>query len=223
MKQYIFFIILIITMYVFYISSCNPIKETITSSIPDNNMFVINSSESLRDFLTKMYYICILDENTVEQSSNVIPTVCYKINRLYFYFDSIKDMLDNKTEMEIMEVYGPKQQAVIAGQPVGEKPPNPIIASNQDYYTLIILFTYVKTLQPYNELHIWSKNAEGTPTVTSHCNYNDNDSVEFVKCAKMMVKDITTLLKYFQYQVDTSDIISYGDTLDTGTGAVPKY
>lgn len=221
MKQYLFIIILI-TIFVFYIS-LNPIKESIVSTTQDNYQINISSSESLRDFLAKMYYICILDGNTLEPSLNIKPTVCYKINRLYFYFNPIKDFFDNKTEFDIMEVYGPKKQAEIAGQPVGEKPPLQIIGSNQDYYTLIILFTYVKMLQPYNEMQIWAENEKGTsPSVTSICNYSDNDSTEFVKCANNMLKDITKLLKYFQYQIDDSSLISYGDTTDTGTGAVPK-
>lgn len=213
MKQYIFIIILIITIIVFYIS-LNPIKESIVSTIPDNDVIIVDSSESLRDLLAKMYYTSVLDSNTPTKDGDM-PTVCYKINRLSFYFDAIKDIFDDKTQEEIMNVYGYKTGKQLVGQDVGEKPPFPIIGSNEDYVNLIKLFTYGKMLKPYNDLNIWSKNDN---VVTSHCSYNDTDSEAFVKCAKNMLIDITKLLKYFQYQVDKSELIYYGDNKGTGTG-----
>jgi hypothetical protein len=97
MKTYLFIILLIITLAVFFIS-CNKIKESVDSSLPDSNQVVIDKSESLRDFLGKMRYICNLDENSMY--NNIKPSVCYKINKLYSYFDPIKNFLDNKTEEE---------------------------------------------------------------------------------------------------------------------------
>jgi hypothetical protein len=220
MKQYLFIILLIITITVFFIS-CNKIKESIDSSLPDNNQIVIDKSESLRDFLGKMRYICNLNENSIHE--NIKPNVCYKIFKLYTYFESVKDFLDNKTEDEIMAAYGPEEQQEIAGQKVGQAPPMPIIGSNYDYYTLILLSTYMKMLKPYNDLKIWVQNDnKDPPNITSHCNYNDNDSIQFRNCARNMLTDITRILTYFQYQSDTTNVIAYGDGADTGTGAVPK-
>jgi hypothetical protein len=213
MKQYIFIIILIITIIVFYISLI-PIKESIVSTIPDNDVIIVDSSESLRDLLAKMYYNCMLDSNTPTKDGDM-PTVCYKINRLFGYFEKIKDLFDDKTEEEIMNVYGYKPIKTLAGQDVGEKPPFPIIGSNEDYVNLIKLFTYGKMLKPYNDLKIWSKNDN---VVTSHCSYNDSESNAFVKCADNMLIDIAKLLKYFQYQVDKTEIRYDGDSKSTGTG-----
>ena len=213
MKQYIFIIILIITIIVFYISLI-PIKESIVSTIPDNDVIIVDSSESLRDLLAKMYYNCMLDSNTPTKDGDM-PTVCYKINRLFGYFEKIKDLFDDKTEEEIMNVYGYKPRKTLAGQDVGEKPPFPIIGSNEDYVNLIKLFTYGKMLKPYNDLKIWSKNDN---VVTSHCSYNDSESNAFVKCADNMLIDIAKLLKYFQYQVDKTEIRYDGDSKSTGTG-----
>jgi len=213
MKQYIFIIILIITIIVFYIS-LNPIKESIVSTIPDNDVIIVDSSESLRDLLAKMYYNCMLDSNTPTKDGDM-PTVCYKINRLFGYFEKIKDLFDDKTEEEIMNVYGYIPGKQLAGQDVGQKPPFPIIGSNEDYVNLIKLFTYGKMLKPYNDLKIWSKNDN---VVTSHCSYNDSESNALVKCADNMLIDIAKLLKYFQYQVDKSEITYDGDSRSTGTG-----
>lgn len=213
MKQCIFIIMLTITMIVFYMS-LNPIKESIVSTIPDNDVIIVDSSESLRDLLAKMYYNCMLDGNTPTKDGDM-PTVCYKINRLSFYFDAIKDIFDDKTEEEIMNVYGYKTGKQLVGQDVGEKPPFPIIGSNEDYVNLIKLFTYGKMLKPYNDLNIWRKNDN---VVTSHCSYNDAESDAFVKCAKNMLIDMTKLLKHFQYQVDKSELTHYGDNKGTGTG-----
>ena len=223
MKQYLLGLIIVITIIVFCLSY-SQITETIESSsstLPDNNQIVINNSESLRDFLGKMRYICNLDENTIYDS--VKPTVCYKINKLYTYFNSVKEFLDNKTEEEIMDTYGPQEEQVIAGQKVGPKPADPIIGSQYDYYMLILLSTYMKILKPYNDLKIWSQNNnESPPTITSHCSYSDNDAIQFVSCAKNILSDITKILNYFQYQPDKSNQKLYGDTAETGTGDVPK-
>lgn len=222
MKQYLFIIIIVIisviTLNIYY----NSIKESLNSMIPDNNQITIENSESLRDFLGKMRYICRLDKNSLYD--NTKPTVCYKINKLYSYFDSVKHFLDNKTEEEIMTAYGPEEQGEIAGQKVGSKPPTPIVGCNYDYYTLILLSTYMKMLKPYNDLNIWSEsnNAEGKRVVQSLCDYNDNTSRQIVNCATKMLTDITNIIDYFQYQINTTDAVAYGDGADTGTGDVPK-
>jgi hypothetical protein len=225
MKQYLFIILLLIIFVVFFISF-NTIKESNLgniSQLPDTDQIVIDSSESLRDFLGKMRYIANLDEHSIY--NNIKPSVCYKINKLYTFFDSVKNFLDNKTEEEIMAAYGPKEQHEIAGQKVGLEPPMPIIGSNYDYYTLILLSTYMKMLKPYNDLNIWSQNDNNNPpSITSSCNYNDNDndSIQFINCARNMLNDIKNILTYFQYQSDNTNVIAYGDGADTGTGAVPK-
>jgi hypothetical protein len=78
-------------------------------------------------------------------------------------------------------------------------------------------------LKPYNDLNIWVQNDNNNPpSITSHCNYNDTDSVQFVKCATKMLDKIRTCLSYFQYQTDTSNVVAAGDGTDTGTGNVPK-
>lgn len=220
MNKCIFIMIAMTTTFIFYMSLI-PMKETL-STTEDNNKIEINNSENLRDFFEKMLYICNLDSNGgVDKTLGFTPTVCYKINRLYLYLNQVKDLLDAKTEAQIMDDYGPKQQQELAGQPVGNKPPLAIIGSNEDYRILIKLLTYAKMLEPYNEMKIWSKNEEGSgPSVTSHCNYTDIDSMEFVKCANKMLKDITKLLQYFHYQTE-SNPISYGDTSDTLGGAFP--
>jgi hypothetical protein len=220
MKTYLFIILLIITLAVFLISY-NTIQESIDSSLPDSNKVDIANSESLRDFLGKMLYICNLDENSMY--NNIKPSVCYKINKLYSYFDPIKNFLDDKTEEEIMTAYGPEEQQELAGQKVGQPNPMPIIGSNYDYYSLILLSTYIKMLKPYSDLNIWSQNDNGNPpSITSHCNYNDNESIQFKQCAKNMVTDIKTVLTYFQYQTDTTNALSYGDDASTVPGTVPK-
>jgi len=221
MKQYLFIIILIITITVFYIS-CNTIKESIDSQLEDSYQVVIDKSETLRDFLGKIRYICNLNENGLINGS-IKPNICYKIFKLSRYFEPIKNFLDNKGEEEIMTAYGPEEQPELAGQKVGQPPPMPIIGSNYDYYTLILLSTYMKMLKPYNDLGIWIQNDnKDPPSITSSCNYNDNNSIQFRNCARNMLTDITRILTYFQYQSDTSNTISYGDGADTGTGDVPK-
>jgi hypothetical protein len=80
----------------------------------------------------------------------------------------------------------------------------------------------MKMLKPYNDLGIWVQNDnKDPPSITSHCNYNDHNSIQFRNCARNMLTDITRILTYFQYQTDTTNAISYGDGADTGTGAVP--
>lgn len=224
MKYYLFIIlliILIITITGFNIPYNNTIKESLNSQLDDNNQVVIDSSESLRDFLGKMRYICNQNENGLQ--GNIKPNVCYKIYKLYTNFDPIKNFLDEKSEEEIMSAYGPEEQQELAGQKVGQPNPMPIIGSNYDYYTLILLSTYIKMLKPYNDLNIWVQNDNNNPpSITSHCNYNDNNSIQFRNCARNMLTDITRILTYFQYQTDTTNAISYGDGTDTGTGAVAK-
>lgn len=221
MKQYIIVIIVILCIFVFSKYYRSTIEGATTSIIPDNNKIIINNSESLREFLEAMRYICDLDENTI--IDNIKPTVCYKINRLYSYFYPVKDFLENKTEDEIMAAYGPQEQPEIAGQKVGLPQAIPIINSNHDWNTLIILVSYIKMLEPYSNLKIWVQNDNNNPpSITSHCNYNDNDSIQFVKCAREMLNKIRICLSHFQYQIDISNIIAAGDGADTGTGDVPK-
>lgn len=220
MKQYLFIIVVIITITVFIISY-NKTIEPNNSQLPDSNQVVIDTSESLRDFLGKMRYICNLNENSIYE--NIKPNVCYKIYKLYSYFHPIKGFLDNKTEEEIMETYGPEEQQEIAGQKVGEPKPTPIIGSNYDYYTVILLSTYMKLLQPYND-YMWNQTDNSNPpNITSICNHNDNDSIQFRQCASNMLTDIKYILTYFQYQTDTTNAVSYGDGADNGTGAVPVF
>jgi hypothetical protein len=219
MKQYI--IIIIICIFVFSTYYQSTIEGVTTSSIPDNNKIIMNNSESLRDFLGSMRYICDLDENTI--IDNIRPTVCYKINKLYSYFYPVKDFLDNKTEDEIMDAYGPQEQPEIAGQKVGTPQPIPIINSNHDYNVLIILVSYIKMLQPYSDLKIWVQDdSNNPPKITSNCGKTDIDSIEFRNCATEMLNKIRICLSYFQYQTDTSNIVAAGDGADTGTGDVPK-
>lgn len=223
MKQYLLIIILI-TLLTFFISSY-PIKESVdtTSNLPDNSQIVINSSESLRDFLGKMYYISNQNENDL--NNNIKSTVCFKINKLSSYLDPIANLLDNKTEDEILQIYGPEKKQEVMGTKVGPKPPLPIIGSNSDYYTLILLCTYVKMLKPYKKLKIWEQNISDNatvPNISSFCNNQDNESIQLVNCARFILDDIRKILSYFQYQIDTSEIIAYGDGVDTGTGSVPR-
>jgi len=223
MKQNLLIIILI-TLFAFFISSY-PIKESVdtTSNIPDNSQIVINSSESLRDFLGKMYYISNKNENDLD--NNIKSTVCFKINKLSSYLDPISNLIDNKTEDEILQIYGPEKQEEVMGKKVGPKPPLPIIGSNYDYYMLILLCTYVKMLKPYKDLKIWEQNISDNatvPNITSVCNNQDSESVQLVNCARFILDDIRKILSYFQYQTDTSDNVAYGDGADTGTGSVPR-
>jgi len=223
MKQYLFIILLIITITVFFISY-NTVIESLSSTssiVPDQNIVNIDNSESLRDLLGKVRYIVNLDENRMY--NNIKPNTCYKISTLCSYFDSIKDFLDISEE-EIMAAYGPEEQEETFGQPSGPKPPIPIIGSNYDYYNLILLSTYMKMLKPYNDLGIWvqNDNKDNPSTISSSCNLNDNTNIQFVKCAKNILTDIKLILSYFQYQTDTTNIIYYGDGADTGTGDVPK-
>jgi hypothetical protein len=219
MKQYLF-IIIVITITVFFIS-CNKTIEPNNSQLPDNNQIVIDKSESLRDLLGKIRDVCNLNENSIHE--NIKPNVCYKIFKLYSYFDQIKGFLDNKSEEEIMAAYGPEEQQEIAGQKVGIPNPMPIIGSNHDNCNLILLSTYIKMLKPYNDLGIWVQNDNGNPpNITSICNHNDNNSIQFRQCASNMLTDITDILTHFQYQTDTTNAVSYGDGADTGTGAVPR-
>jgi hypothetical protein len=214
MKQYIFIIILIITIIVFYISLI-PIKESMeVSTIPDNYVIKMDTSESLRDLLAKLYLISTLNSN-VQMDNGDLPTICYKINTLSSYFIRINAFFDNKTEEEIMNVYGYKHPKQLAGQDVGEKPPIPIISSNGDYANLIKIFTYGKMLKPYIDLKIWAK---GDNIVTTPCKYTDSESEALAKCAESMLTDINELLQYFQNQIDTSGITYDGDSLSTGTG-----
>lgn len=220
MKQYII-IIIIICIFVFSTYYQSTIEGVTTSSIPDSNKIIINNSESLRDFLGSMRYICDLDENTIKD--NIRPTVCFKINKLYSYFYPVKDFLDNKTEDEIMDAYGPQEQPEIAGQKVGMPQAIPIINSNHDYNVLIILVSYIKMLQPYSDLKIWVQDdSNNPPKITSNCGKTDNDSIEFRNCATEMLNKIRICLSYFQYQTDTSNVVAAGDGADTGTGDVPR-
>ena len=79
-------------------------------------------------------------------------------------------------------------------------------------------------LKPYNELNIWSEsnNAEGKRVVQSLCDNNDDTSRQIVNCATKILTDITNIIDYFQYQINTTDAVAYGDGADTGTGDVPK-
>ena len=221
MKQYVLIILLLITIAVFFVSF-NKIIETVDSQLQDSNQIVIDDSESLRDFLGKVRYICNLNENGMYE--NIKPNVCYKIFKLYTYFEPVKNFLDDKSEEEIMEAYGPHEQQEIAGKKVGEPYPTPIIGSNYDYYTLILLTTYMKMLKPYNDLGIWVQNDNNNPpSITSYCNNNnDNNTIQFRNCARNILTDITRILTYFQYQTDTTNMVSYGDSSSTGTGAVPN-
>ena len=199
MKQYIFIVIIITVCIFVFGTSYRSIIEGVTSTLPDNNQIVINNSESLRDFLGKMLYICNLDENTIKD--NIKPTVCYKINRLYSNFYPVKDFLDNKTEDEIMNAYGPEEETEIAGEKVTVMPKIiPIINSNHDYNVLIILVSYIKMLEPYSNLKIWVQNdSNNPPSISTHCNNTDNDSIQFVRCAREMLNRIRICLSHFQY------------------------
>lgn len=223
MKQYLLTILIIITLFIFSFSIF-PIKESAdtTSNVPDSSQIIINSSESLRDFLGKMYYISNQNENDI--INNIKSTVCFKINKLSSYLAPIANLLDNKTEDEIMEIYGPEKQEEIMGSKVGPKPPLPIIGSNYDYYTLILLCTYIKMLKPYQDLNIWQQNVSDNAVlnISSICNNQDDESVQLVNCARNLLDDIRKILSYFQYQSDTSNVVAYGDGADTGTGNVPR-
>ena len=225
MKRHIFIIILaIITITTFYISY-STIKESIDeSSIPDNNVIVIDSNKTLRDFLGKMRFICNLDENSIY--NNIKPSICYKINRLQFYFSQVKDFLDNKTEEEIMSTYGyvdDRMEIPTTGEKAGMPPPIPIIGSNADHNILIKLSVYMKILKPYSDRLIWQQNdSANPPSVTSACSYNTPEYIALVKSAKKILENIKTLLNHFQYQIDNSKTIAYGDGADTGTGNLPS-
>ena len=80
-------------------------------------------------------------------------------------------------------------------------------------------------LKPYNDLGIWVQNDNNNPpSITSYCNNNNNDNntIQFRNCARNILTDITRILTYFQYQTDTTNMVSYGDSSSTGTGAVPN-
>ncbi len=221
MKTYIFILICIITFTVFYIS-CYPIKESVseTSIIPNNDNINITTSEGLRDYLKKLYFVASRNENEVDDITKSKVDICFKINKMYSYLDPIKNLLD-KSEDEMYLTYGAKSQPQIMEQPVGQKPPQPIIGSNFDYYVLIFLATYSKLLEPYATLKIWEQNPEGDKVrINTKCTSGKKEDKEVVKCAKIMMDDITNMLSYFQYQTDKSDMVALGDASDTGVGSV---
>jgi len=193
------------------------------SSLPDNSAVVINNNKSLRDFLGKMRFICTLDENSIY--NNIKPNICYKINRLSYYFSQVKDFLDNKTEEEIMATYGyvdDRMDMPQTGQKVGIPPQIPIIGSNADYNALIKLTMYMKIIKSYSDRLVWQQNDNANPAnVTSACSYNTPQYIALVKNARKLLNNIKALLDHFHYQIDTSNMIAYGDGPDTGTGSLP--
>lgn len=228
-KWQIILIIIIISILVFYNShTCvasqkekSSQKEGIATGINlpgGNDKAVLDSIDNLKDFLEKLYFICILNENDVN-TNKIQQTVCYKINILATYLpDILGNIID--TPMDILsERFGYRDTSVMGMNiKAGPVPPPPIIGNNQDYIMFLFLCMSGRMLKPYIDCKIWTRTPDPSDNnktiITDMTNSTNINDIELVKCATFIFEDIKTTLAYFHNQVDKMDT-SPGDTYDT--------
>jgi hypothetical protein len=212
------YIIVLISVLVFLISYKSILIEGIEDqvSIPSgNNSADIHTIKGLRDFLEKMYFICLLNHTDVDTVSGCLQSTCYKVTILGTYLPLVADLLDYDMQT-LFDIYGTQSQTTIMNTPVGPPPPIPIIASNADYNRLISLSTNSKLLNNIiTNFPVW-KRIDGSKqgNCIDICYSKDAIKKEILNSIRPIYISIKSDLSYFHKQKNPMNI-SYGDTYET--------
>ena len=217
-NRFILYIIILISIIAFLITYKSLVIEGIDDqvTIPSGNFSAdIHTIKGLRDFLEKMYLICILNIHDVDKESGCPQSTCYKVTVLGTYLPLLSDLLEYDMET-LFNTYGTQTQPSVMNTPIGPQPPIPIIASNKDYNTLISLSTNSKLLNSIiTNNPVWKrKDGSKQANCDDTCNSSDDKTRQIIWSIQPIYHSIKRDLAYFHKQKYPKDV-SYGDTYET--------
>jgi hypothetical protein len=194
-----------------------------------NNIASINTIDDLRDFLEKMYMICIANPNqqiTSQSNDKISQTNPYKIGILGTYLWPLLGPLSEQSIEDLTEKYGISsaplsQMQLMSKQTNPNPPPIPIIQSDKDYVLLLqlaILGSMITSFSTYpanggNSVTIWYQDAKG---LHDYYNYGRNPSWgNSIYFSNLYLSQITMILAHFHGQTNKSNGRYSGDSAYT--------
>ena len=218
-NRFILYIIILISIIAFLITYKSLVIEEGFDdqvTIPSGNFSAdIRTIKGLRDFLEKMYLICILNIHDVDKESGCPQSTCYKVTVLGTYLPLLSDLLEYDMQT-LFETYGTQTQPNVMNTPIGPQPPIPIIASNKDYNTLISLSTNSKLLNSIiTKNPVW-KRIDGSKQANcvDTCYSINAMQRQILWSIRPIYDSIKRDLAYFHKQKPPKNV-SYGDTYET--------
>lgn len=183
------------------------------------------SIKDMRDFLEKMYGVCLLNPNdtTGDKTRN---TNCFKVNVLGAYLWPTLAGYTYQTLDELTPIYGkntePQSQASQMAEEQDTTPkPVPILLNDMDYHLFLQLAILGKLIQPFsseswddwNSSVVWFKDNNGY--ARDACKERWGGYQGAVSLVDKYLDKITKILAYFHSQTNNDNTISYGDSIYT--------
>jgi len=179
----------------------------------------------MRDFLEKMYAICLLNPNDTT-GTNTKNTNCFKASILGAYLWPALEGYTTMSLEELTPIFGKNTDLKSPAKELSEEQdptpkPVPILLNDTDYQLFLQLAILGKLIQPFStpaynngsSSVVWFKDSGGN--TRDACTENWKGYQGAVSLVKRYIMKITTILAYFHSQTDSSNKINYGDSVYT--------
>jgi hypothetical protein len=181
--------------------------------------------QDMRDFLEKMYSICLLNPNdtTGDKTKN---TNCFKVSILGAYLWPTLAGYTKQSLEDLSPIYGKStEEKSLAGQMAEEQDttpqPVPILLNDTDYQLFLQLAILGRLLQPftsenwdnYNSAVIWFKDDGGY--ARDGCKERWGGYEGAISLVDEYLRKITLILGYFHSQTNSNTSVSNGDSVYT--------
>jgi len=210
-------------------------QETMTGmgvSIPGaSNQAAINTIGDMRDFLEKMFMVCLLPPHD-QNDRGGFNTDCSKIATLSAYLYPILYPFSQRSLNELTSLFGHTTKPTSAvgaayAQQTQSPPPIPIILNDTDYQMFLQLVVLGNMIQPFGTDEFDSSNSI-VNSVVLRMNYGNNNIQDSCtigggwpwqaaarSVASQYLREIKIILAYFHAQVDPSNQFSSPETVYT--------
>ena len=181
--------------------------------------------QDMRDFLEKMYSICLLNPNDTTEN-NTKNTNCFKVSILGAYLWPTLAGYTKQSLEDLIPIYGKStEEKSLAGQMAEEQnttpEPVPILLNDTDYQLFLQLAILGRLLQPftsenwdnYNSAVIWFK--DDNDYAIDGCKQRWGGYEGAISLVDEYLRKITLILGYFHSQTNNNNSVSNGDSVYT--------
>jgi hypothetical protein len=180
----------------------------------------ITTNEDMRCIINSIYLLTHESEYELNED-NVIKDICYKVHEVYKLIKPIADVLKEKSESEIWQIWGMEKTQYSGGVEV-TKPNTPILSSNKDYENFMKIFMYVDHFEILvEELSIWKEVEENDENgrkkgITRMCKpVKTLEQKQRVAAARNLLNKLQKITQHFFNQYNNYKMVYYGDSKDT--------
>jgi hypothetical protein len=184
-----------------------------------------DTMEKMRDFLEKMYGVCLLNPNdtTGDKTKN---TNCFKLNILGAYLWPALAGYTYQSLDDLSPIFGKNTEPTSISREMAEQQdttpkPVPILLNDTDYQLFLQLAILGKLIQPFSSEDwnnwdssvVWFRNNNGY--ARDACTENWGGYQAAISLVDIYLAKITKILAYFHSQTNSTNTINRGDSAYT--------